>query len=83
MQCEECQLLKEKVDKYQSHKHTFTCAKKMKTISIKETEGHGRLDGQVKGPALINIPVCRFRFPKFPLDETRLIKGVNKDADEK
>ena len=34
-------------------------------------------------PDLINIPVCRFRFPKFPLDETRLIKGVTKDTDEK
>ena len=42
----------------------------MKTISIKETEGHGRLDGRVKGPALQNVPICRFKFPKFPLDET-------------
>ena len=55
----------------------------MKTITIKENEGHGRLDGKVKGLELTNISVCRFRFPKFPLDETKLIKGVSKDTDEK
>ena len=37
--CKECQLLKEKVDKYQNHRHTFTCAKKMKAMRIKENEG--------------------------------------------
>ena len=82
-QCSECKLLKEKVEKYQSHNHTFTCAKKMRTISIKESEGYGRFDGQFKGPVLENIPVCRFRFPKFPLDETKLIRALPKDADEK
>ena len=78
----ECQLLKQKVEKYQSHSHTFTCAKKKRTLTIKENEGHGRLDGQVKGPALSSISVCRFKFPKFPLDETRLVKGISKDIDE-
>ena len=81
--CKECQILKEKVEKYQSHNHTFTCAKKRKTLTIKENEGHGRLDGKVKAPALSNISICRFKFPKFPLDETRLIKGIPKDMDEK
>ena len=80
--CTECQLLKQKVEKYQSHSHTFTCAKKKRTLTIKENEGHGRLDGQVKGPALSSISVCRFKFPKFPLDETRLVKGISKDIDE-
>ena len=28
--CNQCQTLKEKVEKYQRHKHTFTCAKKKK-----------------------------------------------------
>ena len=57
-ECNECKDLVEKVNKYQSHNHTFTCAKKKKTITIKETEGHGRLDGFVKGVELKNIPVC-------------------------
>ena len=52
--------LKDKVDKYQCHKHTFTCEKKKKTITINENEGHGRLDGSIKGPELKNISLCRF-----------------------
>ena len=31
--CNECKSLKEKAKKYQSHNHTFTCAKKKKTIT--------------------------------------------------
>jgi hypothetical protein len=80
--CNVCENLREKVRKYQNHRHTFTCAKKKKTITIKEGEGHGRLSGHMKGPELRNIPVCRFRFPRFPMDETKLILGISKDADE-
>ena len=79
--CSECQILKEKVQKYQTHKHTFTCSKKVKTITITEAEGHGRHDGRIKGPEISNIPVCRFKFPKFPLDETKVIQGISKDED--
>ena len=32
--CLNCQILKEKVEKCQSHKHTFTCAKKRITMTI-------------------------------------------------
>ena len=56
--CEECNRLREKVKKYQSHNHTFTCEKKRKTITIKEDEGHGRLDGRKNEPILSNITVC-------------------------
>ena len=80
--CQECNYLKEKVQKYQSHNHTFTCQKKMKSFTIKESEGHGKLDGIKYGQVLSNITVCRFKFPKFPLDETRLILGIPKDTDE-
>jgi hypothetical protein len=41
LQFDKCKKLKEKVEKYQGHKHTFTCAKKIKTVTIKENEGHG------------------------------------------
>ena len=68
--------------KYQSHRHTFTCAKKGKLMTIKENEGFGRLDGCIKGPVLSNISVCRFRFPKFPLNETKVILGLPKDASD-
>ena len=79
--CEECERLIDKVKKYQSHSHTFTCAKKKKIMTIKENEGHGRLDGLVKGPSLSNIQICRFRFPKFPLDETKFVMGLPKETD--
>ena len=80
--CQECIQLKEKVKKYQSHKHTFTCAKKVKSITIRGNEGFGRLDGIKNGQALSNITVCRFKFPKFPLNETKLVLGIPKDTDE-
>ena len=80
--CNHCQKLRESANKYQNHSHTFTCRKKKKTITIQENEGHGRLDGYIKGPELKNIPVCRFKFPRFPLDETKLVLGISKDTDE-
>ena len=82
LNCEQCQNLIGIVDKYQSHNHTFTCEKKKRTITIKESEGHGRQDGNIKGPQLYNVSICRFRFPKFPMDETKLILGMSKDLDE-
>ena len=80
--CTECNQLKEKVQQFQSHSHTFSCRKKRKVITIREFEGHGRLDGISHGAALVRVPICRYKFPKFPLDETKLIKGIPKDADE-
>ena len=81
--CFECMDLQEKVRKYQCHRHTTTCAKKKKCMTIKEIEGHGRFDGFNVGPKLSNISVCRFHFPKFPLNKTELIIGISKDMDEK
>ena len=81
--CAECHDLLERVKKYQLHNHTFTCEKKMKAMTIKAEEGHGRLDGIVTKEALENLKICRFRFPRFPLDETMIIQGISKDEDEK
>ena len=52
-------------------------------MTINENEGHGRLDGIFKDQEMKNISVCRFKFPKFPLDETKLVLGISKDTDEK
>jgi len=49
---------------------------------IKESEGHGRLDGFKKGPKLVHIQVCRFKFPRFPMDETKLVISISKETDE-
>ena len=82
LNCVECLNLKEKVNKYQNHRHTATCAKKGKLITIKSNEGHGQFDGTIKGKEMKNIQVCRFSFPRYPLDETTLIIAIPKDADE-
>ena len=63
LNCIECNILKEKVNKYQVHHHTRTCAKKHKVITIKKREGYGRLDGVIEGTELKNIQLCRFNFP--------------------
>ena len=36
----------------------------------------------MKGIELSNISICRFRFPTFPLDETKLITGMSKEIDD-
>ena len=80
--CEDCQDIQEKAKRFQLHSHTFTCAKKGKTLTIDEGEGHGRLDGIKKGAKLMNIIICRFNFPKYPMPRTLLIPAMSKDMDE-
>ena len=80
--CVECNEGKKLVEKYQSHKHTFSCHKKGKIIRIPGTEGHGRLDYKIQGQDL-QIDVCRLRHPKFPIDETEFVFGFPQDVDEK
>ena len=58
--CPSCKTLQQMIRKYQRHRHTFTCAKKHKTLTIHEHEGHGRMDGFKKSKKLSNISVCRF-----------------------
>ena len=81
--CKDCKFFQDKVAKYQTHGHTFTCSKKGKTITINASEGHGRKDRSMIGRELLNIPICRFNIPKFPMDRTKLILGIRKDLDEK
>ena len=80
--CNQCDNWKEKAKKYQSHNHTATCLKTGKLITIKKNEGHGWLDGIAVGEELKNIPLCRFRFPHFPLDKTTLVVGISKNTNE-
>ena len=77
--CQNCADIKKLVQKFQTHNHTFTCKKKRRTITIKKTEGHGRLDGKTEGPTIANFVECRFNFPQFPLNRTTFIKGIPKD----
>ena len=81
--CNDCIDLVKRVDRYQEHAHTFTCEKRMKTITIKSDEGHGRRDGLVEEEAIENVRACRFKFPRFPSDETKVVLALSKDEDEK
>ena len=65
-------------DKFQTHKHTFTCKNKNKRITIKSTEGHGRYDGKAIGLKISEVVQCRFNFPQFPLHKTTFIIGMPK-----
>ena len=61
--CSECQKLNKMAQDFQTHKHTFTCEKKKKRITIKSSEGHGRFDGKSKGHKISQAVLCRFNFP--------------------
>ena len=77
--CAECEFQKNLVRKFQIHNHTFTCKKKKKTITVRKLEGHGRLDGKIEGQQISGYFECRFNFPQFPMNRTRLILGASKD----
>ena len=79
--CEDCLAGKQLVEKYQSHKHTFSCKKKNKVCRILPTEGHGRLDYKIEGEELL-APVCRLRHPKYPMDETKFVRGFAEGTNE-
>ena len=40
------------------------------------------MHGQKKGNELLSVPICRFRFPKFPLNETTLVTGISRETSE-
>ena len=79
--CSDCQLIRERVEKFNQHSCTFTCHKKKKYIIIQEDEGHGRFDKRMNGPKL-ECQKCRFNVPFFPLDETTFLQGITKDFPE-
>ena len=79
--CLDCQLIKERVEMFNTHGCTFSCKKKKKTLCIGENEGHGRLDGKILGESILDI-LCRYNFPQNPIDETIFMLGIPKDLPE-
>ena len=79
--CDNCEAQKKLITKFQTHNHTFTCKKKKKGITIKANEGHGRLDEKIEGQKISDYTDCRFKFPQFPMNTTKLILGIPKDID--
>ena len=79
--CENCIEGKKLVEKYQIHRHTFSCRKKGRVCRIRENEGHGRLDNKVEGEHLLT-PVCRLRHPKYPIDKTVFVRSFPANTEE-
>lgn len=75
----------EKVLKYQTHNHTFTCHKqKHKSnawIVVQEHEGFGKDDGKKTGP-ILKTPKCRFKFPRFPMQKTTFLEKIDSSKTE-
>ena len=75
--------LREKIKRFQTHVCSFSCFKKKKTVTLKNTEGHAySLKAIRTGPILENVPICRFKFPRLPMDKTIVLLALQKDEDE-
>ena len=81
--CEDCKTFYEMVEKFQKHRHSFSCNKKNRFMHVQPDEGHGKNDGHMYGAALKHIPVCRHSFPKFPMEKTMFLVAPPKDLEEK
>ena len=77
--CQKCLELKKCVKDFQTHKHTFSCQKKNKLMTIRENEGHGKDDNRRRGHRINNFVQCRYRFPQFPINKTKFILGMPKE----
>lgn len=78
--CDQCDVLRGYVKKYQTHGCSFTCKKKGKHIHIVGSQGLGINE---EDSFEIITTICRFKFPKYPLDETILLRPISKDEDPK
>jgi hypothetical protein len=79
----EDQTLKDNIEKFQFHTCGFTCHKRKKTITIRANEGHAFGETNMsKMIELPHVPVCRFLFPRAPMDKTTVLLGFNKDESE-
>lgn len=82
-ECEECNVVKELVKKYQSHSCTFSCHKKKKYMKVHKKEGLGLNEEDNDDTEEIIAKICRFRFPRYPLDSTTLVFPLTKSDDTK
>lgn len=74
--------VRRRIEKYQVHFDSFTCFKKKKTITIKKNEGHGISKPPPNAVDLIAVQICRFGFPRFPMDKTVALMGFSKGEDK-
>ena len=76
-------VLKLNLERFQVHNCTFTCAKKRKNVTVQAGEGWGAdISAPDNATALVAVPICRFGFPRNPMDETVALLGFKEDDDE-
>ena len=78
--CEECEELKMLVKTFQSHHCTFTCKKRKKFTKIYGAQGLGLQEDKSDD---IVTHVCRFSFPRFPVDKNIFLFPISKTEDPK
>ena len=77
------EVLKLNLERFQVHNCTFTCAKKRRTVTVQVEEGWGAdISVPDDAKALVGVPICRFGFPKNPMDQTVALLGFKEDDDE-
>ena len=80
---EEDPVMRDNLHRYQQHNCGFTCHKKKKKITIRAKEGHAYGEKDVgKMVELASIPICRFNYPRFPMDETKVLLGYTGQESE-
>ena len=78
--CEDCEKMVDLVKTFQVHKCTSSCRKKKKYIHILPGQGLGISEQE---SIEIITSVCRYRFPKFPIDKNIVLLPLSKDEDPK
>ena len=78
--CEACMKMKEYVSTFQFHRCTQSCRKKKKVIHIFASQGLGKNEND---SCDIISPVCRYKFPKFPIHKTTLLLPISKSENPK
>ena len=77
------EVLRANLEQFQAHNCTFTCAKKRKTLTIEVDEGWGSdMPVPAGAKALVQVPICRFGFPRNPIDQTTALPAFKEDDDE-
>ena len=78
--CSECESVRNLVSTFQTHHCTFTCKKRKKFIKIYGSQGLG-LNEDASDDILTHV--CRFHFPRFPVDRNILLSPISKSEDAK
>ena len=79
--CKDCKTLEDFVTKFQTHRCSFTCKKKGKFIKLLGNQGLGIHETDRATEIVTHI--CRFRFPRFPMECTKFLKPISKTEDPK